>query len=313
MLANLTPLEIVTYQAALALQFTDVVTGERVTDGLTVRAWAFDPVAPQLVQRVDEAEKSPNSGVYGFRTMPGLKRYEVGDTVPTGSLAFVVTVVDRFGRFLPQTRRYDLPLAVPAVQLIPLYSNPNRPTPTGFGAIRVQLVRTTAPAGVPPEVTVIQPAAWARIAVTVPADNPGDPPNLLHGLADGRGMALILVPYPVIASNVLLNEAEWSITVGVEYETAALQTDYDLLNIILPDLDQEQTPPFQDTLESQAAAFLFGVVNVVNAADQVYSIVGPPNVTERDFTLQFGRSLILRTEVNGAPDDPLSELLVESA
>lgn len=313
MLANLTPLEIVTYRAALALQFADAVTGQRVTDGLMVRAWAFDPADPQLVHRVDEAEKSPNSGVYGFRSLPGLKRYQIGEAVPAGSLTFLVTIEDRYGRYLPQSRQYDLPLPVPAVELISLFSSPDRPTPTGYGAIRAQLLRTTAPAGVPPEVTVIQPAAWARVAVSVPADNPGDPPNLFYGLADGRGAALVLVPYPLIASNVLLNEAEWTVTVGVEHETAVIQTDYDLLHILLPELDEALTPPFQDTLESQGAAVLFGTVIVVNAADQIYTVVGPANITELDFDLQFGRPLTLRTQVDGAPDDPLSELLVESA
>jgi len=284
-----------------------------VTDGLTVRAWAFDPADPQLARRADEAEKSPNSGIYGFHSLPGLKGYQIGEPVPAESLTFLVTIEDRYGRFLPQTRQYDLPLPVPAVQLVLLYSSPNRPTPTGYGAIRVQLLRTTTPIGNPLEVTVIQPAAWARVAVSVPGDNTGDPTNLFHGLADGRGAVLVLVPYPMIASNVLLNEAEWTVTVDVEHEPAAIRTDYDLLAIVLPILDEERTPPLQDTLESQGAAILFGTVNIVNAADQIYSIVGPSNTTELDFTLQFSRPLTLRTQVDGAPDGPLSELLVESA
>jgi hypothetical protein len=310
MLANLTPLEIITYRAALALQFTDAVTGQQVAEGMVVRAWAFDPAEPQLAHRFDEAEKSPNSGVYGFRSLPGLERYQIGDPITAESLSFIVTIEDRLGRFLPQTRHYDLPLTNPAVQLIPLYPNPNRPTPTGYGAVRIQLLRTTAPT---PQVTVTGPAAWARVAVTVPGDNVGDPPNLFHGLANGRGTALIQVPYPMIAASVLLNEAEWTVLVEVAHETALHEGDYDLLDQVFPDLDEAQTPPFQDTLESQSAANLFETVTIVDAANQIYNIVGPTNVTELDFTLQFGRPLILRTQNNAAPNNPLSELLLESA
>jgi hypothetical protein len=278
---------------------------------MVVRAWAFDSADPQLAHRFNEAEKSPNSGVYGFRSLPGLERYQIGDVVTAESLSFIVTVEDRLGRFLPQTRHYDLPLTNPAVQLVSLYPNPNRPTPTGYGAVRVQLLRTTTPT--PPQVTVTGPAAWARIAVTVPGDNPGDPPNLFHGQADGRGTALIQGPYPMIAASVLLNEAEWTVSVEVAHETAVHEGDYDLLDQVLPDLDEAQTPPFQDTLESQSAANLFQTVTIVDAANQIYNVVGPTNVTELDFTLQFGRPLILRTQNNAAPNNPLSELLLESA
>ncbi len=313
MLANLTQLETITYRSALALQFIDVVTGQRVTDGLRVRCWGFDPSSPQLSYQSNEAEKSPNSGVYGFRSLPGLQRYEVGDTVPVGSLSFVALVEDSYGRFLPQTHRYDLPFSDPAVQLIPLYPSPNRPTPTGFGSIHVQLLQVTTPTGAPPEVTAVEPAAWARVSVSVPGNDLGDPPNVFHGVADGRGAALIQVPYPIIATSVLLTEAEWTVAVGVAYETAVLETDYTLLRQIIPNFDNTQTPPLQTTLEAQSAATLFATVTIVNATDQIYNIVGATNVTELDFTLQFGRPLTLRTQVDAAPDNPLSELLLESA
>lgn len=307
MLAELTPLEIITYRAALALQFSDAVTGQRVTDGMVVRAYPFDPADPQLARRFDTAEKSPNSGVYGFRTLPGLERYQIGDPVPAGSLSFIVTIQDTFGRFLPQTHRYDLPFANPAVQLVALYPSPDRPTPTGYGTIRAQLLRTTAPT--PPQVTVIGPAAWASIAVDVPVD----PPATFFGFSDGRGTALIMVPYPMIPLNVLLNDAEWTVSVRVAHETAVLETDYELLEQVIPNLSEAQTPPLQLTMAGQSDANLFETVTIVDAANQIYNVVGPTNDTELDFTLQFGRSLTLRTRNNGDPTRPLSELLLESA
>ncbi len=122
MLLNLAPLDLITYRGALALRFIDSVTGAAVTGDLRVRAWAYDPATPRAARRVDEAELSPNSGIYGFRGLPGLEGYQIGDAVPAASLAYIVHVEDGRGRFLPQTRRYDLPLAQPAVQQVILYS-----------------------------------------------------------------------------------------------------------------------------------------------------------------------------------------------
>jgi hypothetical protein len=200
-----------------------------------------------------------------------------------------------------------LPFADPAVQIIQLFSGPNRPAPTGYGVIRAQLVQTTTPT--PPQVTVNGAAAWARLVVNLP----GGSPDFFHGFSDGRGTALMLVPYPLIPLAVLLNEAEWTATIQVEHEAALLDSDYQLLDQVIPDLDEERTPPFQDTLESQAAANLFGTVTIVDAANQIYEVAGPVNDTDLDFTLQFGRQLVLRTQDDAAPDDPLSELLLESA
>ncbi len=307
MLIDLTPLETIIYRAALALQFADAATGERVTEGMVVRAYAFDPADPQLARRFDTAESSPNSGVYGFRTLPGLERYQIGDPVAVGSLAFIVTIEDTVGRYLPQTHRYDLPFADPAVQIIELFSGPNRPAPTGYGVIRAQLLQTTTPT--PPQVTVTGAADWARLVVNVP----GGSPDFFHGFSNSRGTALMLVPYPLIPLAILLNEAEWTAAMQVEHETAALETDYLLLEQVIPDLDEEKTPPFQETLANQAAANLFGSVTIVDAASWIYDVVGPVNDTDLDFTLQFGRPLVLRTRNDAAPDEPLSELLLESA
>ncbi len=318
MLASLTHLETITYRAALALQFFDSATGQAVTNGLRVRAWAFDPAAPRPARRVDEAEKSPTGGVYGFRSLPGLGGYQMGEDVAAGSLAFLVYIEDGLGRFLPQTRRYDLPLALAAVQQVTLFSSAGRPIPTGYAAIRVQLVRTTAPAGAPPAVTVVEPARWARVTLSVPPGSAGAPAGIFHGQADSRGAALILAPYPLIAAGVLLDEAEWVITVEVAHAPAALAADATLLQRLLPELAQDELarqrfPPLQTTVEAQPTAVLFGTVTVVDAQAQVYAVVGSPNVTQLDFDLSFGRALTLRTQVDGDAGHPLSELLIQSA
>jgi hypothetical protein len=328
LLANLTHLETIIFRAALALYFTDSATGQAVSDGIWVRAWGFDPANPQITRRADEAEKSPNSGIYGFRTLPGLEGYQIGEEMAAGSLAFIVRIEDRLGRYLPQTQRYDLPLAQPAVQPVALYPTSNQPAPTGYAAIRGQLLRTTAPAGdPPPTVTVEGPAHWAQVTITIPPDGLGNPAVDVTGQADGQGAVVIMIPYPMIAANVLLTEATWIISSAVAYERAAQDPDYQLLGQVLPDLpirepgqepDQDEVrrqllPPFQATLDGQSTATLFSPVTdvSVNDADQIYRVDG--SGSSLDFSLMFGRSVTLRAQVTGDPDNPLSELLVQFA
>jgi hypothetical protein len=317
-LLNLTPLDLITYRAALALRFIDSVTGAVVSDSLRVRAWAFDGAEPLAASRVDEAEQSPNSGIYGLHALPGLEGYQIGNDLPAASLAFIVHVEDGRGRYLPQTRRYDLPLAQPAVQQVLLFGAADRATPTGYATVRGQLLRTSAPAGVPPEVTVVEPARWARVALTVPPGSPGDPAVTFFGQADGRGAVVIMAPYPLLAAGVLLNDASWTVAAAVDHQPATQAADYDLLEQVLPGLlpdeqARQHFPPFQATLEAQGTAILYGIVTVVEPQAQTYEIVGATNNTELDYTLFFGRPLTLRTQVDGDPDHPLSELLIQSA
>ena len=318
MLLNLSPLDLITYRGALALRFIDSVTGAAVTDDLRVRAWAYDPAAPRTARRVDEAERSPNSGIYGFRVLPGMEGYQMGDAMPAASLSYIVHVEDGRGRFLPQTRRYDLPLTQPAVQQVILFPSADRATPTGYATVRGQLLRTGAPVGAPPEVTAIEPARWARVALAVQPGSPGDPPVTFFGQADGRGTVVIMAPYPLLPAGVLLDEAVWTVAAAVDYQPENQAADYGLLELVLPGLlpnaqAQQEVPPFQTTLESQGSAILFGAVTVVDAEARTYAIAGPTNAAELDFDLSFGRPLILRTQVDGDPSHPLSDLLLQSA
>ena len=157
MLTDLQPLEVITYRGALAYHFTDSVTGQTIADDLSVRAWRHEAADLRPVHRFTNAQRSQQSGIYGFRTLPGLEGYQIGDTVAPGSLDYIVQIEDRKGRFLPQTHRLSLPLATPQVQEIALFSALNRPIPTGYAAVYGELLRTTVPAGVPPEVTVTAP------------------------------------------------------------------------------------------------------------------------------------------------------------
>src|SRR5712691_4793341 len=67
-------LETVTRRAPLGIRFVDIVREVGVNDSLVVQTWQKGTVGPKQT-----ALASPLSGVYGFRTLPGLGRFEVGE------------------------------------------------------------------------------------------------------------------------------------------------------------------------------------------------------------------------------------------
>lgn len=226
------PLETTLRRAPLGLRFVDLARSVDVTDGLAVRAWRLGTDWP-----VFEALRSPLSGVYGFRSLPGLRAFEVGEAeadawCPPGSsppssppggefgeLAdtldggrppnFVVTVEDALGRFLPQV----LLMCLPKERLVeaPLFSAPARPAPSGMAVIRGQAWDRAADL----------PAQWALI--TAQAGDLGP----YAGLADERGVFTLFMPYasplpPLIGSppygSVAIDEMSWPVTIEVLYE-----------------------------------------------------------------------------------------------
>jgi hypothetical protein len=122
---SLRELEIVTYRAGLAVHFTDSVTGQAITEGLYVQAWHHDAANPRPARQIVLADKSQNSALYGFRSLPGLERYQLGEAVVPETIPYIVHIIDQRGRFLPQSRRFDLPLTTLAVQEIRDLSEPN--------------------------------------------------------------------------------------------------------------------------------------------------------------------------------------------
>lgn len=312
MLTDLRTLDVITYRGALALHFSDAVTGQAVTGGLDVRAWRHDAADPRPAHHFTHAERSQQSGIYGFPTLPGLEGYQIGETVTPGGLEYLVQIVDRRGRFLPQTRHFALPQATPQAVESVLFSTLTRPIPTGYAAIYGELLRTSVPAGVPPEITVLAPATWARVTVVRPADIPGDPPLAFHGYADARGNFVVMIPYPLITDDMLLDEALWNLDVNVAHDPAAIEVDQALLERLLPIADPATRAPLQATLEAQPAALLFDTVTIVDADAQIYNVIGPLNETQTSLTLQFGQSPVVRTAID-ASAEALSELLIQAA
>lgn len=237
------PLETVIRRAPLGLRFLDLARGVTVSDGLVVEARQLGglTVNPSI------AVSSPMSGIYGFRTLPGLHRYEVGD-LPAGfwcgspfdpgepspdeladlatlrsifdenappAANFVISVRDRLARFLPQT----LLMCLPKEHLVevPLFSSPARLGPAGFGVVRGEIAEH--PTGTP--------AAWALVTATL------DGVSLYTGITDARGMFVLFVPYtgalPELTGSpphgaVNLGQLSWPVTIQTYYQPSVQRT-----------------------------------------------------------------------------------------
>jgi hypothetical protein len=212
----------------LGVRFWDEVTQAVVTDGLTVMAApkpAWNQGIARLLKRgsrlgafpalpaVQQVIATPNhSGIYVFRSLPGLRDAEQGtgdDQFWAGPLgatkhAFVVGVDDSLGRFLPFAFEVQLPCRglfnldcdlglasdspvsppVSALARAPLFSTPSRPVPAGMAVVRADLW----------DVQRAIPAAWAMLRFAV--NDPIRGTLNARGLADDRGCLLALFRYP---------------------------------------------------------------------------------------------------------------------
>jgi hypothetical protein len=186
-------LERVTLTQALGLRFWDRVTASVVDDGLL--ATAYPAVQPEL----RTAAFTNRSGVYSFRSLPGLREIEngAGDSefwaTHPPQFDFVIEVVDSQGRFLPfqfhvklpvggiyefQDLELTSPLGFPS--FVPLYSAPARQIATPMAILRTELYDPIGKT----------PAAWA----SVQAQAAGAPP--VRGIADENGRVLLPFPFP---------------------------------------------------------------------------------------------------------------------
>lgn len=282
-------LERVIRRAPLGMRFVDIIRDVTVSDSLLVQAWQKGTNGPKQAALV-----SPISGVHGFRSLPGLARYEVGerpasdwcapadnaqppdDWASSGALYgwvnaaegaakanFIVRVQDLQGRFLPEM----LFLCLPRESLleVPLFSSPAREPLAGFGVIRGQLVRHDgAQAG--------QPAGWARITAIL-----GD--HTYEGIADARGMFVVFVPYarfPALQNGgagpggEYVARLTWDVTIQVSYQPSQL--------IFVPGVE----PPDMRSIIEQGRA-------------KVYQQAGQAS-DELSTQLPFGRDLVVTTE-----------------
>ncbi len=308
------PLESILLRAPLGVRFIDLSRGVPVTDGLVVTARPLEIVVGEVVSvgRPMLALRSPVSGIYGFRTLPGLEPYVrgereasawcgggspfegfeptpeellelgtlrrlVGAEALTPAANFVVRVEDQAGRFLPQV----LLLCLPREQLleVPLFSSPARPVPSGLAAVRGQVAERD------PSGQAGAAAGWALVTASTDGVT-------YAALADARGMFALFLPYaatlPPLAGSpphgaLPFDQLTWPISVQVFYEPAHQRR--------VPGLDPRDPPDVRSILEQRSA-------RVYDTPTQPGSSVVRP--------LRLGRELVVAT-------DQRSELLIDAA
>jgi hypothetical protein len=218
-------------RCALGIRFRDLATQEMVMDGLDVSGY------PVGAPRSAASAQVNRSGVWAFPGLSGLRGYEFGteevaDWKSTPGLRrFQVEVRDLFCRFLPCSFEAEVPstgLFKFAAQTsppgfgpdVPLFSAPSRIVPPGYAVVRMELAAGDAS----------QPAAWALVKATTSVR--GKNVQAL-GLADDRGAAAIILPWPEPASLALtsppgsLNVAAqgWTFEFSAWHEFGAPPTD----------------------------------------------------------------------------------------
>jgi len=145
-----------TYVTPLGVRFRDVISGAAISDGLVV---SVTPVTGNGATRVAATNRI---GTFIARDLPDLRAAEVGSgdaafwaAIPGGTRAFIVSVVDARGRYLPGRFTANLPhrgayalhLDGPALPLlpagersVPLFAAPSCPIPGTLGSVRASLV-----------------------------------------------------------------------------------------------------------------------------------------------------------------------------
>jgi hypothetical protein len=198
------PLERIIRRGVLGLRFIDAATGAHVTDGLNVLAWQIGTSYPLFA-----ATRAPSSGVYGYRSLPGLEKYVRGERELTDYCAdanapptYFLVIEDGARRFLPQLQRLCLPKA--ALFEVPLFSNPARNLGAALGTLRGQVMLKQ-----PGDPT---PAAWAVVTAQF---NSGP---IYETVSDERGLFALFVPYPKPATP----PNQWAVTVRVRSNVPSL-------------------------------------------------------------------------------------------
>jgi hypothetical protein len=273
------PLERVTIVTPLGIRFWDALLDAPVRDGL-------DVTARPLGQRAGgTAAFRTASGIYAFRGLPGLHdvEYPAGDALasPLPGRRFVVEVADRQRRFLPAVFGVDLPYSgiFPTGTLgasVPgrppgfyLFSAPTRPVTPAAAAVRATLVDLDG-----------APAAYAVLTVQAPGG------ATWYGLADERGCAAVLFPYPTftagagLASPLADTRQRWPVSVRVYYAPATLETPPgsalpDLRSILSQPAAVIWATPVGQALDHLPLELVFGQELVLRTGDSATLIAGP--------------------------------------
>lgn len=270
----------------LGIEFWDAAQDRPVGDSLL--AWAVSPtpgLAPVPAVRTF-------SGIYAFHGLPGLWDVEhpTSDPVAIGSppisVPFVIVVLDRLGRYLPQAFSVTLPLPYLGLFLSNevssppgaaarayLFSSTTRPRPAACAAVRAQVWDKSAKT----------PASYAAVQATVAG-------NTWNGIADVNGACVIYFPYPPLGKLSLgsppgsgqgsIFDTTWPVQVQVRYQPS--QVTFPLAGLQGISDAWMQIPSLKSVLQSQGAA-------------TIWPTEAGPAVATFSATLQYGTELVLRT------------------
>jgi hypothetical protein len=270
----------------LGIEFWDAAQDRPVGDNLLV--WAVSP-APGLspVPAVRTL-----SGIYAFHGLPGLWEVEhpssdpVTNSSPPIAVPFVIVVLDRLGRYLPQAFSLTLPLPYLGLFLSNELSSPpgaaaraylfsatTRPRPPACAAMRAQVWDKTGKA----------PASYSALQITVAG-------NTWNGIADINGACVIYFPYPPLSKLNLgsppgsgqgsIFDATWPVQVQVRYQPS--QVNFPLAGLQGISDAWMQIPSLKSILQSQGAG-------------TIWPTEAGPAVATFSATLQYGTELVLRT------------------
>lgn len=267
-------LEHIVRRAPLAMRFRDVVTDKPITDGLEVRAYAMSHLQEGYL-----AQRSPVTGIYGYRTLPGLSAYVDGSkeanqfcVAVSPDANFIVSIEDTQRRFLPQLMSLCLPKET--LLNVPIFSSPTRNLAGAYAEIRGYAVYEKAPA------TLIA-ANWAIIEVTLEGAT-------YITITAPNGEFVCYVPYPPIKSatgsnNKPLSELSWSVSIRAQFEPDTLDPVFPNGSLVLPDIsaitNQGNAKLFEHTNQTAKNKLnrdlIYGAPLVVRSKDQSYVQIDP--------------------------------------
>jgi hypothetical protein len=260
-------LETVSTSTLLGIRFWDPARDVQVADSLIVTARPAAPGSPKV------GAFTTASGVYAFQGLSGMRGIENGlleESFSAPQRDFIIEVDDRQRRFLPVAFRVALPLRSRGLYLPAgsppggehhgffLFSAPTRTPHPGMAVVRAWLVEAAG-----------APAAHAFIEVEAGGDT-------WYGIADARGMAVVMFPYPLFTGVVGASPPgpppalqEWRVNVRVGYRPSVLSF------------------PSEGTLPDLASVFRQHPALMLDGG-------GNP-LSEIHCTLSFGRELVLRS------------------
>jgi len=138
--------------------------------------------------------------------------------------------------------------------VVELYSTPSRPAMAGYATVRGELW----------DKTNNQPARWAVVSASNGLG--GD----FVGVADGRGMFVLFLPYPKPVNGTLLNMQQWSLSFHIHYEPNVQrwlgQAEPEINYGETVDAVKERIPPDSHTLLQQSEARIFDIAAASNAS-----------------------------------------------